>query len=184
MTMPSTPVAPIIALGPCGSTFLSVDPTVDEALDHLSDHGAHDPPPWWSRWLPRGHGRPRIPGDITFFDTHGRRLHLQHANGGRRFVLADADADHRGEVIARVEEMFAHVRELAYRAPTPPDGIEPAHVRAPEAPALPHSSTATERDDAFEEFVAVLCRRMSYQQQTDQDVHAGSWWHNVFHRFG
>lgn len=171
MTMPSTPVAPIIALGPCGSTFLSVDPTVDEALDHLSDHGADG-------------SLPSIPDDITFFDTHGRRLHLEHADGGHMLVLVDADADHRGEVIARIEEMFAHVRELAYRAPTPPDGIEPAHVRPPEAPALPHSSTATGRDDAFEEFVAVLCRRMSYQLQTDEGLHAGSWWHNVFHRFG
>lgn len=50
---------------------------------------------------------------------------------------------------------------------------------------MPHASSTAQPDDAaFDAYVDTLCQYLSYQLRSEPDMHAGSWWHNIFHRFG
>jgi hypothetical protein len=161
MTMPTTTVhTPVVTLGPCGSGFLSVDPSPEDALAHLEGHSSaasgvtvpdHD--------------------ELTFFDGRAHLLTLDARSDTTRLTVADGD-DHSGELRSRVDEAFAHARERIYRDPSLLDetGIrDPARIQPPS-------------DEDLEEYLGALRLLMSFEMSPKQ--HAGSWLHNLFHRIG
>lgn len=176
------PVPPIIAVGPAGTLFLSVDATVRDALAHLGDHtatparpassGADDPPP--------------LPAGVVLFDRRGRQLHVDDTGPTPTLVVADP-TDRRGELCARIEEQFANLRALAYRRPELLDaGIEPMRVRPPVPPEAPLAGSALPQppDEDYDDFFATLRTRLTHLVPDDPTEHLGSWWHNLFHRYG
>jgi hypothetical protein len=173
------PVPPILAIGPIGTVFLSADPSVRDALSHLTDHAddrtSHDDE----------EDRPPVPANLLLFDRRGRELRVD-SGPTRTLVVADP-TDRRGEVCARIEEQFAHVRALAHRRPDLLDpGIEPALLRPPEPPVTPLAGSTLPQppDQDYDEFFEILGNRMSHAEPMDPTEHPGSWWHNLFHRFG
>lgn len=86
---------PIATVGPCGSGFLSVDHTVEEALEHLAGHTGAD-----------------VPGPLAFYDARARVLVLRDGT----FEVADA-TEREGELRARIDEAFAHARHALHRQP-------------------------------------------------------------------
>jgi hypothetical protein len=115
-------------------------------------------------------GLPRV-GDLSFFDGGARALRLELDGPAARLVVV-GDQNCSGELRARIEETFAHARHRAYRDPTLLRG---SAVRSPEMLRPPD-------DEALEDYLDALCRRMSFQMQVGVADHVGSWWHNLFHR--
>jgi hypothetical protein len=161
MTMPPTTLhVPVVTLGPCGSGFLSVDPSPEEALTHLDSHGSATP-------------EVSVPAhdELTFFDGRARLLRLDTSTSRPRLTVAD-DGDHSGELRSRVDEAFAHARERAYRDPSLLEGTairNPAKIQPPSKEDL-------------DDYLDALRRMMSFEKPPEQ--HAGSWLHNLFHRIG
>jgi hypothetical protein len=149
------PIAPIVTLGPCGSGFVSLDPTVEQALAHLDGHSSPD-------------GEP-VPDSVVFYDGHARRLTLG-TQGRPTFELTD----HRvreGELKARMTETVAHAREHLYRDPSLLESTglrDPGQCRSP-AEDLP-----------IDQFLAELTNFLAAAPR--EDAHSSSWWHNLFHR--
>ncbi|MGI8576125.1 MAG: hypothetical protein ACR2MA_12555 [Egibacteraceae bacterium] len=152
---PLPPQAPIATLGPCGSGFLSVDPTMEQALEHLSGHLAEQTAP----------GQ----GTLTFFDGLARELRLDEDGG---LVVTDGEV-REGELRARITEALAHAREHLYRDPSlmQDSGLrDPADCRPP--------SDDLELADFLISLSYVLAAEPPVQR------HVGSWWHNLLHRLG
>lgn len=158
-----------MVIGPTPSRYLIVEGSVDAALEHLhAEYGQ----------LAAPQARSALPplSELTLYDSKGRTLRSETQHGAPSLIIDD-DADHRGELCARVEQIFTEVRVLAYRDPTvlyrtPLD--HPGQVRPPDAP---DRGPAAPSDEAFAEFFAELLCRL----QTDPTEHPGSWWHNLFH---
>lgn len=166
------PTPPIVMLGPCGAAFLAVEGSAAAALAHLfaDDH-----------YGDRVAGALVAPGlpdvdDLQVFDGAGRVLRIARQDGAPALEVADA-TDRRGELCARVEETFAHVRALAFADPTMLDGgdlVDPGQVRPPAMLATGDIPTSDTYDAFLEEVLS--------QVRTDVPSHKGSWWHNLFHR--
>ncbi len=166
------PVPPIVTLGPCRTAFLAVEGSVDAALAHLfaEDHygdATAEPP-----------AAPGLPAldDLHVYDGAGRVLRISMHDGVPTLVVADAK-DHRGELCARVEETFAHVRALAFADRSALDGTDlddPNQIR----PAGTLTTTEPMTSEAYDAFLDELL----WQVRTDRPMHKGSWWHNLFHR--
>lgn len=182
---------PVVTLGPCGTGFMSVDPTVEEALSHLQSHRMTDPASGGYGSMAAGgdessaagSDEPKAAGDdepaaalprvaaLSFYDGGARAMRLELDGPVARLVVAD-DQDRSGELRARIDETFAHARHRAYRDPTLLRGSK---VQSPEMLRPPD-------DEALEDYLDALCRRLSFQMPVGVAEHVGSWWHNLFHR--
>lgn len=169
--------APIIAIGPCGSDLLTVDRSVEAALAHLTEHGvALEPDVALEPEIDAGSR-----SALTIYDGRGRPLRIDDTHGRVTLVVSD-DEYRRGELCARIEEVFAHVRERAYRDPDMLAGLgslQPADIRPPDPPRAGDTSPEPPAHE-YERFLGELLERMS----PDPDIHQhrASWWHNLFHR--
>lgn len=155
MTDNLQPVAPIVTLGPCGSGFLSVDPSVEQALAHLHSHLCNGDDPG--------------PESLVFFDGHARQLTVD-AEGREQFELADTHV-REGELRARIIETLAHAREHLHRDPSL---LQDTGLHDPEQCRPPSE------DLPIDEFLVELSLVLAAEPRVD--AHSGSWWHNLFHR--
>lgn len=163
--------APVIAIGPCGSNLFTVNRSVEAALAHLIEHDV------------------ALASDVdatdrsavTIYDGRGRRLRVDDTHGRVTLVVAD-DQDRRGELCARIEEMFAHARECAYRDPDLLAGLGTIRQADIHPPDLPRADDASPEPpvDEYDRFLSELLERMS--PDPDMHHHRASWWHNLFHR--
>ena len=165
-------VPPIVTLGPCGTAFLGVEGSVDAALEHLfaEDHYGDA-----TTDTPVTPGLPAF-DDLQVFDGAGHVLRIATQDDVPTLVVADA-ADRRGELCARVEETFAHVRALAFADGSVLDGtdLDDAGQIRPPATLTTAEPPTSEAYDAFLD-------ELLWQVRTDLPMHKGSWWHNLFHR--
>jgi len=166
------PVPPIVTLGPCGSAFLAVEGSVEGAVTHLfaDDHYGDG-----TAGVPTAPGLPALE-ELQVFDGAGYMLRVATLDDTPTLVVADT-TDRRGELCARVEETFAHVRALAFADPAMLDGtdLEDASQIRPPATLV---TTEPPTSDAYDAFLEELL----WQVRTDLPMHKGSWWHNLFHR--
>lgn len=167
------PVSPIVTIGPCGTAFLAVEGSVDAALSHLfaADHYGEVTPD-----TPVAPGLPAF-DDLRVYDGAGHVLRIATDDGMPTLVVADT-ADRRGELCARVEETFAHVRALAFTDPSVLDGTDledASQIRPPATLAAAEPATS----EAYDTFLDELL----WQVRTDLPMDdKRSWWHNLFHR--
>ena len=159
---------PVVTVGPCGSGFLSIDPSADLAVAHLRDH-ATGVPGTTATTSKVATPAPEVT-QLTFFDAGGRTLRLDTADGRPHLVIAD-HSDHTGEMRARIDETIAHLRERAYRDPRllADSGVDdPDMLRPP--------------DEDADDYLDQLAQRLSYEPPIED--HVGGWWHNLIHRLG
>jgi hypothetical protein len=166
------PVPPIVTLGPCGTAFLAVEGSVDAALAHLfSDDHYGDA----TADTPVAPGLPAFDG-LQVFDGAGRVLRIATQEGVPTLEVADA-TDRRGELCARVEESFAHVRALAFADRAALDGTD-----LQDASQIRPSATLATAEPATSDVYDAFLDELLWQVRTDLPMHKGSWWHNLFHR--
>jgi hypothetical protein len=155
--------APVVTIGPCGSGFLSVDPTIEQAIEHLRGHGVGG-----TTTAPYASAPPL--DQLTLFDAGGRELRLDTATGPPELVISDP-RDRSPEMRARIEETMAHVRERALRQP---QVLAEFHITDADVLRPPDEHSA--------DYLEVLTEHLAAERPL-QD-HVGGWWHNLLHRLG
>jgi hypothetical protein len=174
---PGDPVPPIIAIGPPGTLFVSVDGSVRDALAHLATHPASGSGPRTTPVTP-----PPLPTGLALYDRRGRVLRITGSGTGATLEVSDP-TDRRGELCALIEEQLAHLRARAYRHPERlEDEAHPADLRPPEPPRtpIPGSMEPPLDDRAYDAFFDELVDVLPYEAGPAD--HPGSWWHNLMHR--